>query len=802
MFFALFLGVLLGIAAPSTSKRVFAEGPQDPPPAPPTEQVEFQDKMASSDPEEWVRALGRLSAYFDSDRLAKEPWVRQVLRRYVIEQAGENPARTRKILSDRTMVERKEPCESILLELLASESSPFLPDVTDALVAVAADPARRQGLLSHLEKLGLTEDRFARLFAIIARHDPQATIRVAIHRLDADVPAESARSVIEALHRLLGVNFADAAACREWWKQNERTPISDWLRQRDRQRLIAETTQIWQQALQHLQPNKNAFREFLLDSLDRSPEIRREGIRQVQERLSGLFQGEVALLQPFVDKLLAIAREPTADASIRLQALMGLESFVDFSGYEPLVASLSEWIGTPEVVAQRKQDPKAATAYAFSLAAVRVAGKLKCALSVELEAILESVLVTDESGICDWDRDSDDLVATLLESISRIGPRRMQPATEDTPGKPGNLTLMKRIFESRVPTDATRAEKRIKVHDLVVKMLGQWRALSPPNAEDESVLELLNQALERRAGLARRLAIIGLGTLRLPEGISPLEVVVKGGSDPGNRSEAAKSIYTIGGQRAVVAFRGLLSELKEDRNQELRQQIVRHAEDLCATDPTLGLLSEYVFPKEERTAWFARLIDEPTLARLVSTDQVKLDRQEVLNAWLTLRIEIAKLLLERAEQATPENEGAAYQRLAASTQEVLDYRSSHPDLQFRRIEELTRLRFTAGRAELIDALSRGDYAALAKGLEDQVAKLTKTPSTDPRTDANLRLSWVVRRIERAALANPESRVPEEFIESIDRIQRDYEVQLGEEWTRIREVLRQKPVKKAESSASG
>lgn len=797
------LGALLGLVAWGNGPQ--ATGGTNPGVgAPAPEELEFQERMASSDPEEWVRALGRLSAYFDPDKLAKNPWVAKVLRRYLIEQADEQPARTRKILSDRTMVERKEPCEEILLDLLDSQTA-FLPDVTDALVAVAADPTRRQGLVQHLRSLPIPAGsvRFSRLFAIVGRHDPQAVIRVAIQRLgngepdsgqpkpsdasgsDASVAEDSRREadrvVLEALQRLLGIEFVDAAACREWWKQNERTPIPDWLRQRDRQRLLAETIQIWQQALQHLQPNKNALREFLLDSLDRSQEIRREGIRQTQERLPSLFQGEVALLQPFVDRLLLIAKDPSVDPGVRLQALTALENFTDFSGYEPLVSALLEWIQSPASANLR-------------LAAVRVAGKLKCALSLELESLLESLLVSDEAGNWDWDRDADDLVAGLLDAISRIGPRRSQESTAGTPAKPGNLQLMKRVFESRVPPEATRAEKRIKVHDLVVKLLGQWRAATPPTSEDDLVLELLNQALERRAGLARRLAIIGLGTLRRAEGIAPLEVVVKGGSDPGNRSEAAKAIYTIGLRESVVSFRGLLQELQEERNRELRQQIVRHAEDLCATDPTLGLLSEYVFPKEERTPWFARLVDEPALAKLVSTDQVKPETQEVMNAWLTLRVAMARFLLERAEQASPENEAAAYQRLAQSTQEILDYRNAHPELQYRGIDKIARLRFIAGRAELVELIGRGDYSALVTVLESQLTKLSESGSPSVSADAGVRLLWVARRLEKTTLASPDSPVPEGVIDSLEQLQKRFGLDLGDEWTRIRESLRQKPAK--------
>lgn len=743
--------------------------------------------MESPDPEVWVRALGKMSGYFDDPE--SHPWVPTVLKLYLTEPAAlQNPARTRKILRDSVMIEAKTPCEDILLDLLGDLEYPFLADVKLSLTDVAADSIRRRGLLERLQQTRGGIALFQGLFEIISRHDPQAALATTMERLK--LPPEEdpdQKQVVDTVGDFLGTEWEDAKAALRWWEENRRLALPDYLRQRDRKAAVEEAVQIFRRSAKLLHSHDNTYREFLLASLQvGSEEVRAEAVREVQDRLVEVFDGQRALLEPVVELLLQLALSSESSPALRLKSLNALGQFQGFGDFEPLRDALAQWIA---VFLEKLPPGPRSELLQMGWAAVEAAGKLEAALGKEIEAALAEQLDDDE-GVATWPAHRDDLVLTLLESLRSIGPG------------PDTLSLMQRIFDSSVPGDNGQQQKRVASHELAVQVMGKWSKGTNERA-NEQVLKFMERALDRRdEAETRTWAIIGLGYLQMPEGISALEGVIEEGGTDSDRTQAVRSIYNIGQVPAVASFRALLERLPAE-DEAIRNAIDQSARDLCTRDRTLRLLQEFVLPKSEPTAWFGQVIDDRDLAALVDPLQIgpdALGEDDVFACWHDLRLAICAEWLRRAEGNAGEEEAKLYRKLADSANQVLGFLADHEELkqavnvEFNAVE-FEQFRAIGARGPIVAALTAKDFEALGAALKAQLAAV----------DAKERsghVLWTLQRLEKLAQSETTLTVPAEFLTGLDSILGpEQKLTLGEEAERIRQALLKQPNQVVESNSS-
>ncbi|MFQ5655359.1 MAG: hypothetical protein ACE5GW_11595, partial [Planctomycetota bacterium] len=711
--------------------------PQEPAPGPTKEEIELRAHLDAADPKEWVRGLTRILPL--CQRPAPPSWISQLLREYVIERGGENPGRTRTILDDR-VIRTPTPGEDILLEMLQQEPlGPFHDEVRATLSRIASDPMRREGLLKLLERAKLPL-LFERLFPVLAHHDPGGAVDLAIGVLAAEEgeviekPLEEA--VVRALGGFLDLPLEDSGAWQEWWNLHKEDAHLEALLHRRETEFEAEAVTIWERASDLLRAgNPASYRSWLLAYLESSvrPRLRQRALVEVKrfaQRLAGNGNPASAsqcrdLLRPLADRSLEIVRGQGEKGAMRLAALDALGEMGLFRDDPEIVSLLDGWIGR-----LAREAPLTSLERDLGLRSVEVAGRLKAPVGDALDGLLKTIIPARDDG--DWGQIPEALLLAVLKSLKETGPRA------------GTVPLIQRVFHHL---------ERARVPAIQVLLEGV------PEGSRGEVLAFFTGVLEDETlGDPRTLAILGLGRLGDRAGIRPLQEVILAPDGTGltDRSAAVGAIASIGGREAVWSLRNLLGNLPAEE-QELREEVIAEARDLCVRDQTLEMLVLFLLgdSAQDRSQWFEEVIETPEVARLLDTGELPTDfiasHGDAFQNWWVLRRELCRLLAERAPGAGVGPEGVqAYRALAASARDVLDFAKDAPAGTFSRRSFQHFELVGSLRAQLLEAVERGDPEALMTGLGRLAAQEQKLfPEAHPEGTplAGKHLTWLLEALK-------------------------------------------------------
>ncbi|MEM7164966.1 MAG: hypothetical protein AAF581_05840 [Planctomycetota bacterium] len=758
--------------------------PQDPPEAaqPAVEQPpahpdaeKFSESMRSTDPEEWIRGLARLSAHFGD---GAPGWVAPLLRTYLTgEEAAQNATRTRKLLAD-PVIQTRVPCQDLLLYLLQGQvATPFQADVEEALSRIASDPQRRTELLQRLATVaddpaadpaasrpGATLLR--RLFRILAAHDPSATVDLAMRRLDTE-NEPLAGDIVAALRELFHFPNEDPAWWLQWWSANRHRPMPEYLRERERDEVMAEVVEFLKRSLEPLRSQPQEFREAVLDMLDRTPEFQRLAIQEIPRLVEG---ASVADLTPFAERLLVLSNDAApssraSDPQLQLAALAALRNLppTGFQDFEPLVVALRLRIDAIPVVTPDNGD---SAALRLGRTALEVAGALgACVPRAIEEAIIRQLDAGSAAGT--WPAERDELITTLLRELARVGAR------------PESLPLIERLFASERLAGSDRAAARLRVHELAVQVVGSKPDFLGPTPEQrQRVAAFLERALQPSdADQVQFWAIAGLANLKDEAGIAPLaEVVQRSGG--ANRVEAAAAIFRIGGLPAVQQLRQLYEGLTQEGDQSLRADIFQHLVTLCLQgDDELASLEEFMLPRAAgaegvRPPWFEECLADDELMKRLDPEQLPelLESSQLFGRWIRIRGEISDVMAARALAAQDEASLLpAYSAVRAATGVVLKRVDPESD-RFKEIDPnlihaLRRNQLLGRRAELLEFLAANAYADSAKVLREVLDQETALRELNPDADDPRpgHLQWFLER-----LATRED-LPGEFVQGLGEL---------------------------------
>lgn len=753
----------------------------------------FVESMRSSDPEEWIRGLARLSAHFGADSPA---WVADVLHVYLGgAEAAQHLTRTRKLLAD-PVIETRNPCEAILIDLLGRPNpSPILEAVQAAVSRIAANPQRRMQLLARLERdAGASDTLFRRLFRTLSAHDPSATVHLAMRRLGATAGSEPAAqtpdpqtaAIVGALQELFVDPHDDPSWWRQWWVVNRHRPIAEYLAEQSRNGAMDDVVEFLQRSLEPLRSQPKAYREAVLDMLSRPAEFQRLALQEVPRLVEG---ATVEELMPFADRLLELAKEPEPSSAARTPARRGSGNRQDlqlgalsalrhlpssgFQDYEPLLESLSRWIGAIPTWTSEARDLRELR---LGTTALEVAGALGARVPRAIEDGIQRQLENASGEPATWPAERDALITQFLRELARVGAR------------PESLPLLERLFLSDRLVGTDREEARRQVHELAVQVVGTKPHLLASEEQRRAVFEFLEQALSREhAGQVRFWAIAGLANLKDAAGIAPLVAVVLQESGGNHKAEAVSAISRIGGLPAVSQLRELYQSLNSETQAGLRQEVFQKLRTLCLLgDDRLASLEEFLLPRTatgatERPQWFDDCIADAELMQRLDPEQLPelLESPELYGRWVRIRGEISNVMAARAQAVADEAALLpAYAAVRKATTVVLkrvDPASNlFQEIDPKLVAQLRRNELLGERTVLLEHLGKDSYAECMKALRDLLQRETDRRSLDDGPDPRpAHFEWFLQRVEKR------ESIPTDFVQGLSELPGTFEFQLGE-----------------------
>ena len=723
----------------------------------------FRRQLGSENEADWGLALGWLDINWNQ-RTPDFP-LRQYQAALVdILGAPDSRRRTQMILRNPT-VESDEFGHWVIQQALEFEQPSFVVEaVTERLAELTArDRDRRDAWVPEL--FANSPLVFERLFDVLWRVDPGLTLGRTFRWLE-EGGAESSPftgAVIRRLGEALRIPFVDRDAALTWWKDNRERPIVEILTDDLRREFIEQ----WRRAATTLRSARESsvYRDWLLESLD-TREVRDNAIARLQEFArspNGAPERRKELLGPVLKRFLELLDE-SSDVNEQLRILDGIGDLPGFGDDERVRERFEKFLapfrqpGAP----YEKSDER----YLLALRVVTVTERLATPIRDALDEVLALAIRKEGEN---WPVEHDQLIGGVLRALARTGPseRTVDLVEQIFTAPPREGVVRNGGEEEGAPLD--------KLRETAIRVLEKGAA-EFSDEKKAKVLEIFRAALAQRdVKNVRRIAIVGLGNLGMPEGIPDLEQVVEESATVGgeDKTYAIGSIRWVGGEAAARSLRGLRTRLA-DAPEELVKEVRDAALDLCrGADPSFALLSTYVLGTDEEppAPWLEETVADEAIAAKLSTSELTPDfataDPEGFARWLEIRDAVCARLEAVADEAKEvEPAVVAYRALEESAREVLIFTEEAESAAEPRERFAARANKAGRRQIILSGLTSGDFSKVSSALKE-------VAGSPPAMILSV-VEWLLAR----ALTVPSRAEEKEFLTSITRFCEEHAVELS------------------------
>lgn len=632
-----------------------------------------------------------------------------------------------------------------------------------ALVSFAREAPIWKDLVARIRKTP-DPNEFELLFTVLLEQRFRETIGVSIRRLsDSANPPKLTARITGLLGKATGLQFPTPAEWSSWWETHADRALIEPIRARIRKEQEDELVRLWDEAYKALKfksgPNVQGWLLAAVQPENKIDAIRIKGFVTIINRAFELSNSATITAEERVERLRPLFRAclTTAGAEsdvkgVRKAAMSAMSALAEMSGTgfseDPELLRLLE-----SALDDLASGPVGTFEYEFGQSALVLVDRLGISRNDKIQSVLEQWFPREG----DWSTVD---YALLVDALSALQGAALTDEIFD----------FLEVVYRRATHDPSRRE--------VFSVLKEAKPDESQPARSARILGFYRSVLQQPQTPHVRLVISGVQELNDAAGLDILaEIMLNSKWEVATRTRALRAALPVGTSPTGNEGRPALDDRSRAVISSLRLVVGGLTEDdpffpvaweeavsLCASDPSLSTMAEFVAPFEsgQRPSWTQRILAADDIAPRLqfapnywnfTVEDSKLDRLK-FSRWIDLEIGFSQAQLEAAPPSLDQTfdpkalavEAKKYQTLALRIQAGMAavFRTEDGQvgegIDWPRGRLLALYRIATIRSDFLNRAARGELAT--ESLRELIAKSEEVEVDSP----NEVLCWMLSRM--------------------------------------------------------